>query len=610
MLAAGTRWSARGSSDRWILIVTAVASLLLVTLAVLQYRWTGELSAAANERMRTNLEESSRLLGNDIDAPVAELHAELQRAGRRTAAARSWLAARDDPRRRPGGASEPFAGMLAQAVRDWREGAAFPALLETIWIVVADRREATLDVFRLDEAGERLEPEPGSDDLEDFVRPLRTPGNRRPSLRMDRLVVPVPTRLPGGRPDSATALIVASLDVSVLEREMLPALIQRHFGEASPDGEPTYLVSVTDVSGPAPRQLYPEPAVAPGLPSTTPSEAADIEFRTLRRRPFPERRDRPGFRRMDRNGRRPFPREERAGPNGAAEPNPLTGAWLVRITHRRGSLEAATDAARRRNLYMSSGALSLIGVAFALVLVSARRAQALAAQQVDFVAGISHELNTPLQAIRSAAENLRSGIVHRSDDVRGYGELIEREGRRLSRLVGQALEWAGIGRTRAPRATVEVELGELLPTTIAESNWFLQENDVELEVGALDDLPVLHADRERLLTVFINLLHNAAKYGRGADGAVRVRIDVSHDAARHRVTVAVTDHGPGIPKDEQRRIFEPFVRGLAATESGLPGSGLGLSLARNTIEEHGGLMTVESEPGRTTFRVVLPVAAE
>ena len=105
----------------------------------------------------------------------------------------------------------------------------------------------------------------------------------------------------------------------------------------------------------------------------------------------------------------------------------------------------------------------------------------------------------------------------------------------------------------------------------------------------------------------MNLLHNATKYGRGDDDAVRVRIDASSDADRGAVTVAVTDRGPGIPKAEQRRIFDPFVRGLAAAESGLPGSGLGLSLARNTIEEHGGSITVDSEPGRTTFRVVLPV---
>lgn len=591
MPVAGIAWKARGSSDRWILIVAAAAALLLVTLAVLQYRWTGELSAAANERMRANLEESSRLLANDIDAPLAQLHASFQRTGRRTAAARAWLAARDDPRRSRGGASEPFEELLAQAVRDWRASAAFPDLLDETWIVVTDRRERTRDVSRLVEDGGRLQPDPGPDDVAELVRPLRPPGRRLPQARPDRLVIPVPARTSGGRPGPPTTLIVASLDVSVLEQEMLPALIERHFGLGSAGGEPPYLVSVTDVSGPAPRQFYPHPAGAPGHTSTTPSGAADIEFLALRTRPFPER---------------PGGRDERAGRGRAAEPDLPDGAWLVRITHRRGSLEAATDAARRRNLYVSSGALFLIGVAFALVLVSARRARALAAQQADFVAGVSHELNTPLQAIRSAGENLRAGIVHRSDDVRGYGEMIEREGRRLTRLVEQALHWAGIGRSSARNATADIDLGELLRTTVAESNWFLDDNGVELELDGLDDLPAVRGDRAALIRVFLNLLHNAAKYGRSADGAARIRVDASCDAGRRRVTVAVTDRGPGIPRAEQRRIFDPFVRGQAATESTLPGSGLGLNLARGTLEEHGGAITVDSEPGRTTFRISLP----
>ena len=591
-----------GSSNRWTLIIAAVASVLLVTLAVLQYHWTGELSAAANERMRANLEESSRLLANDIDAPLAQLHASFLRT-----------AARSDPRRNRDGAAEPFEGLLVRAVRDWRGSAAFPDLLDQTWIVATDRREGTSSVLRLDEDGGRFQPDPGPDDLEELIRPWPPQRRRLPEARTGRLVIPVPTRMPGGRPAPPATLIVASLDVSVLEHEMLPALIERHFGAASRGGEPPYRVSVTDVSGPAPRQVFPDPAGAPGRASTTQSEAADIEFRTLRTRPFSERpgdRDRPGFRPIDRDDRRRFPPDERARRGRAREPDLPDGAWLVRITHRRGSLEAATDAARKRNLYHSSGALFLIGVAFALVLVSARRARALAAQQVDFVAGVSHELNTPLQAIRSAGENLRTGVVRESTDVRGYGELIERESRRLARLVEQVLQWAGIGRSPARNKVADIDLGELLHSAVAESNWFLEEHGVELELGGLDDLPSIPGDRDALITAFMNLLHNAAKYGRDADGAVRVRVDAIYEAARRRVTIAVTDRGPGIPKAEQRRIFDPFVRGRAATEGTQPGSGLGLSLARNTIEEHGGSITLDSEPGRTTFHVSLPANSE
>ena len=591
-----------GSSNRWTLIVAAVASVLLVTLAVLQYRWTGELSAAANERMRSNLEESSRLLAGDIETPLAQLYTALLRVATLT-----------EPGRAPtAGQPAQFEEPLARVVRDWRRNAAFPHTLDETWLVLTDRREGTRNAFRLDEDSGRLEPGGAPADLEEAVRALRPPGRLTPTQRTDLLVIPIPTRIRSGRPGPPTSLIVARIDVSVLEQEMLPAMIERHFGAVSLGEEPPYRVSVTDVSGPAPRQVFPDPAGATGRTSTIPSGAADIEFRVLRTRPFRERqgdRDRPGFRPNDRDDRRRFSLGERERRDGGRDRDRSAGAWQVRITHRSGSLEAATSAARRRNLYVSSGVLTLIAVGFGLVLVSARRAQSLAAQQVDFVAGVSHELNTPLQAIRSAGENLRAGIVHRPDDVRGYGEMIEREGRRLSRLVAQALQWAGIGRASARNATAKIDPGELLRTTVAESTWFLEENGVELEVEGLDDLPLIPGDRDALITAFMNLLHNAAKYGRDADGAVRVCVDASHDPDRRRVTIAVTDSGPGIPKAEQRRIFDPFVRGRAATEGTQPGSGLGLSLARNTIEAHGGSITLDSEPGRTTFSVSLPASA-
>ena len=580
------RISGRGkaSSDRWLLVIALLAAVLLAGLAVLQYYWTGELSDAANQRMRSNLEESSRLLANDIDGQLSELQLTLLRA----ATSSSPRAARGEER------SALLADSLSRFLQDWRQSADFPAILDRTRIVFADRR-STRGVFRLDEESGQLQAETDPDVLEELDRLLRRPGSSAPTQRTDRLVMPIPARGRGGPPGPA-GLIVATLSTTAIEEEMLPALIERHFGATAEGVAPVYLVTVTDTTSSPPRLLYPLSGNRAEDGASASARPADIEFSA--------------FRAVGRESRRRFgPGRSRGERAERSQPalGQAGGPWLVRITHRRGSLEAATSAARRRNLYHSSGALFLIGVAFALVLVSARRARALAAQQVDFVAGVSHELNTPLQAIRSAGENLRSGIVHRSDDVRGYGELIEREERRLSRLVQQALQWAGIGRSTARKATAEIDLRELLRTTVAESKWFLEENGVQLELEGLDDLPLLRGDRESLITVFMNLLHNATKYGRGADGAVRVRVDASSDAGGRGVTVAVTDRGPGIPKAEQRQIFDPFVRGLTATESGRPGSGLGLSLARNTIEEHGGSITVDSEPGRTTFRVVLPV---
>ncbi len=594
------------SGGGWMLVVAIAAAALLVALAMLQYRWTEDLSRAASERMRRNLQESSRQLATDIGAPFAELGAGLLRA-----------AALAGPPRRRAVAAEPgypaaeeallanlaLADLLLRVVRHWRENAAFPALLQDVWIVRIDRGNGTRTAFRLDEDASEWLPDPAPADIDDLVA-TRRPGVRRRAERTDRLVLPLPDRRRDGRPGAATGLIVARIDHSVLEREFLPMLVERHFGGGQLGDDSPWLVSVADVSAEQERQVWPENSAG----SVNAAGPPDIEFRALRLapplRPRPEEARRRDDRRL-RGGE-----AERRGDNrlASSERDRPGGAWRIQVTHRSGSLEAATRAAHRRNLYISGGVLSLLAAGFGLVIVSARRSQALAAQQVDFVAGVSHELNTPVQAIRSAAENLRSGVVRKPEDVRSYGELVGREGRRLARLVEQVLQYAGIG--RAARLPIErIEPGSLLDAVIAESRWFLEEPEVELDVTGMEDLPAVLGNADALRRAFVNLLHNAAKYGVDDDGRVRIAITGAFDDNRQRVTVSVTDRGPGIPARERQRIFGPFVRGEAAAASAAPGAGLGLSLARNAVREHGGDIEVGSEPGGATFHVSLPAAS-
>ena len=114
------------------------------------------------------------------------------------------------------------------------------------------------------------------------------------------------------------------------------------------------------------------------------------------------------------------------------------------MKHPSGSLEAAVNAARRRNLLVSTASSAMLGASMGLLVVSTRRAQELARQQIEFVAAVSHELRTPLAVIRSAADNLADGVVHDEAQVRKYGELVRGEGRRLTEMVEQILEFAGI----------------------------------------------------------------------------------------------------------------------------------------------------------------------
>ena len=122
------------------------------------------------------------------------------------------------------------------------------------------------------------------------------------------------------------------------------------------------------------------------------------------------------------------------------------GAELApaREASRRDRSKRRSTAARRRNLVVSSSILAVLGASVGLLVLSTRRAQTLARQQMEFVAAVSHELRTPLAVIRSAGENLADGVVRDEAQIRKYGELVRNEGRRLTEMVEQILEFAGI----------------------------------------------------------------------------------------------------------------------------------------------------------------------
>src|SRR5262249_34236001 len=117
-----------------------------------------------------------------------------------------------------------------------------------------------------------------------------------------------------------------------------------------------------------------------------------------------------------------------------------SGAWKAVLKHKSGSLEAAVGGTRRKNLAISFGVLMLVGASMGLLIVSTHRATRLARQQVEFVAGVSHEFRTPLSVICSAGENLADGVIDNAAQVKAYGKMIEIEGKRLTAMMEQVLE--------------------------------------------------------------------------------------------------------------------------------------------------------------------------
>src|SRR5207244_6983282 len=155
-----------------------------------------------------------------------------------------------------------------------------------------------------------------------------------------------------------------------------------------------------------------------------------------------------------------------AGPMRDA-PDAPPAYWRLLVRRRGVPLGEIVAAARRRDLAVSFAILALLLGSFVLLAVLARRAERLRVQQLEFVAGITHELNTPLAALSSAGQNLADGIIAEPPQVAKYGAMIVRESRRLIDMVGQVLDFAGIQARSGPRRVESVDVPSLIDDAVA-----------------------------------------------------------------------------------------------------------------------------------------------
>lgn len=239
--------------------------------------------------------------------------------------------------------------------------------------------------------------------------------------------------------------------------------------------------------------------------------------------------------------------------------------------------------------------LALLGGSVTLMVVSAERARRLARQQMEFVASVSHELRTPLAVIRSAGENLADGLVGDAAQVKQYGQVVENEGRRLSDMVERVMRFAGAASGAMPRADADVDIAAVLRDAVAASQPDALERGITITLQPNGSLPQVGGDRDALRSAIQNVIGNAVKYS-GAGGSVTVA-PRQHDG---RVRIRVEDRGMGIDAADLPHVFEPFYRGRRAVDSQIRGSGIGLSLVRTIVEDHGGAVRIESQPGAGT----------
>lgn len=280
--------------------------------------------------------------------------------------------------------------------------------------------------------------------------------------------------------------------------------------------------------------------------------------------------------------------------------------WQLVVKHHAGSLDLAVNQLRQRNLMVSFGILILLALSMGMILLSARRAQQLAQQQMEFVAGVSHELRTPLAVICSAGENLADGIVREPAQLKRYGTLIKGEGQRLTDMVEQVMEFAGRQSQRRTYQLQPTPIREVVEQAISMCRSMITEHQAEVVAEIPPELPLVQVDALALQRALQNLINNAMKYG-GDSPWLKISAQVSHN--RKYIELAVADRGLGIAPTELPHIFEPFYRGAEVVASQIRGSGLGLSLVQQAMTACSGKVTVASQVGQgSTFTLHLPIA--
>jgi signal transduction histidine kinase len=544
---------------------------LCAVLGILQYRWIGEVAVGFREQLRSTLQANLERLSQDLNADVSTTCRQLIPSG----ASDPEFAERDIGRRyeqfksRPQGRqivgkvalAIPRNGSTTLRVLNWDTGKFEPAEWPAAWGGLRDQFDARV-------AGGPPDFGKGAQGLL-FEMPLFE--QQAPGMR------------PFGRKEAGW--VILELNQQQIRSVILPEMVQRHLETA---GTLDFEVKVVSRTDPGSVIYVSEPSAVDA------SKNADASIGILDVRLFGD-----GGGRGGRGGR------GRNAPGGMGD----GGRWQMFVRHRSGSLEAVVAQTRWRNLAVTGGVLLLMAMTLGALVRFTRNAQRLAQLQMDFVAGVSHELRTPLTALYTAGHNLRGRVAQQPSQVERYGEMIQQESGRLKDLVEQVLRFASANAGRVIQEPAPLAIGKVIEDGIEASRALLQSAHCTLETHVSPDLPAVVGDPLALKHAIQNLLTNAAKYGAGETHWVGVTAEAASDASRPEVEIRVADRGPGIPEEEQARIFDAFYRGRRASAEQIHGAGLGLNLVKKIVEAHGGTIRVKSTPGAgAEFIVRIPAA--
>jgi signal transduction histidine kinase len=552
-----------------VILMIAVVSIL----AIYQFRWTGEISRTEQARLRNSLATSVRNFDQEFSYDFQQLCESFEL----------------DPEADPSAVES----RLSQQLAAWNRTSAHSEFVQALYILKEGGASApALESF--DPTEDRFRDSNWPPALESLRAFLKERSELLSSVTDDREAVYYPWTFFEGAPalvrpifqvergarDSrshvrAIGVLIVALRRDYLERVYLSDLVDRDFGAPV---QRSFVVSVRSASAPFQTIYLSDAKFAIAASSADASvKLFDLVGEEARRRGHP--------------------------PLQASAPGEQ---WQLIAQHPAGSLEEAVASWRRRNLAISLGLLAILAASMALIFSGARRSQALARMQMEFVAGVSHELCTPLAVINTAAENLADGVVENAGQMQEYGGLIRAQGRRLSRLVDEVLLFTA-GRFGLSGYTLEpVEVAPIITQSLSTSSANLSDAGFTISQEIDDRLPRIVADASAVITCIENLVSNAIKYSNSSK-CIAVRASKSLADSKSEVCICVEDKGGGISSADLTHIFEPFYRVQSARDNQIRGVGLGLYLVKRMMEDMGGRVSVTSELGRGT-KVVLHFA--
>lgn len=562
--------------------------LLCAALTMLQFRWTGEIARGEAERLRGNLEGQAAALGRDFDA---ELTASCD-------ALKPGAAAFENQSRQ--------AAHLTQ-FKAWQASGARP-IFSRIGMAEAEGEKVTLSL--IDQAAGTIaaaEWPPGWAALRQELE-SRANGGPPPSDFSNGFLLEFPVGIGGGpddpdgsregpargRPGGPAGSggppgprrgehwLILELDPTCLRDHWMPELAAKHLNLSA--------ASINDAEVRTTSQPAETLWLTPGASPRPASGTIAVRFNRL----------------------------GRTGSWASLQGGQASGSWVMETWPRPGALEALIDGTRRKNLavaFLLSGLIAASGLA---LMLHTRKSRQLAEARVAFVETVSHELRTPLTIICGAAHNLEKGRIDPAS-TREYAAMIGRHGEQLRDMVEQVLDFAKSGREGLTLRPEPLITGDFLQTTLASARLSPFIAACEIHTSIPEDLPLIQGDAHALRRVIFNLLHNAARHGKtpgNEAGAAVISVTAKSETAEARdgppsVLITICDDGPGIPPGELVRIFEPFFRGATARQNQTRGSGIGLSVAKEIIEAHGGTISADNRtPRGACFRITLPAMPE